>query len=133
MLVPPREAPKNVYGLPLQKCSKPGMAPTGYDRSGRCAEHAGDLGSHHVCVADIGKRVDGKTFCEATGQSDWCSEGDRESWCVCEWAFEKHARDKGCEALTIDCEATNQLALEHYKQHGSDKMVDCVLKQCFHR
>lgn len=122
--------PQNVYGRPLQPCSTTGMAVTGFDRGGMCTEHADDRGSHHVCVTDIAKKVRGQNFCETTGQANWCQEENRERWCVCEWAFAKYASRQGCDAIEIDCGATNQIALTHYQQRGADEMVDCIRTQC---
>lgn len=99
------------------------MPTTGYERTGKC-ESAGkrDAGSHHVCLRDVG------SFCEATGQSNWC-EG-KQKWCVCEWAFDKAVRSSGCDAFQVDCDATNLLALEHYSKAGKTEAADCLRRKC---
>lgn len=125
-----RLTPQNVYGEPLRPCTTQGMAPTGFDRGGFCTEHADDKGSHHVCITDVAKKVKGSNFCEATGQPDWCDQENRERWCVCEWAFETYASRQGCEAIEIDCEATNQIALTHYQERGAGEMIECIRTQC---
>merc|ERR1711865_542207 len=55
----------NVNGTPLQSCSSPGMALTGYTREGNCVAHTGDAGSHHVCI-DMSSNTGGN-FCTVTG------------------------------------------------------------------
>ena len=65
---------QNVKGDPLQACSKPGMAKTGYTRSGQCIDQEGDTGSHHICINLKSTSSNDKNFCQVTGQPDWCSE-----------------------------------------------------------
>ena len=99
------------------------MPTTGYTRDGVCSLHQGDKGSHHVCLKDIGN-----TFCTATGQSNWCA--DKQDWCVCEWAFERAVEAEGCDAFEIKCDATNQLALDHYERAGKGYAAACIRTQC---
>ena len=40
----------NVNGTTLQHCSGPGMALTGFTRSGECIDRNDDAGSHHICI-----------------------------------------------------------------------------------
>jgi hypothetical protein len=54
----------NVHGDPLQKCSRSGMALTGFTRSGECYMHDDDHGSHHVCI-DLSSTTGGN-FCSVT-------------------------------------------------------------------
>lgn len=119
----------NVYGRPLAECSLPGMAVTGYTRTGYCNLHQGDSGSHNVCV-DISNVANGQNFCEITGQSDWCSENDRcdsqagydcprQNWCICEWAFASLINAKGCGAVSteaIQCEAVSGKTIVAYRE-----------------
>ena len=114
----------SVRGTPLKPCSKVGMTSTGFVRDGTCRSHAADAGSHHVCLKSIGST----DFCAATGQPDWCAGKD--DWCVCEWAFDEAVRRRGCEAFTIDCDATNQRALAHYERAGKTAAAECIRKTC---
>ena len=112
---------RSVLDAPLQPCSEPGMPTTGYTRDGVCSMHRGDTGSHHICLKDV-KEGD---FCAATGQN-WCFNKD--NWCVCEWAFERAVQRLGCDAFELKCDATNQLALDHY--HNTGAAADCIRRQC---
>ena len=70
----------NVHGRPLRACSGPGMATTGYTRrDGKCTMHAGDRGSHHVCIEGLNEpgEQSGANFCSITGQPNWCAEPSR--------------------------------------------------------
>jgi uncharacterized protein (DUF2237 family) len=60
----------NVSGGELQKCSGPGMALTGFTRTGHCADRDDDAGSHHVCIDMSSLTGSGGNFCQVTGQSD---------------------------------------------------------------
>merc|ERR1719499_49520 len=119
----------NVYGRPLAECSLPGMAITGYTRTGYCNLHQGDSGSHNVCI-DISNVANGENFCSITGQPDWCSETDRcdsipgrfdcprQNWCICQWAFASLISARGCEAVSkesINCEATSGQTIMAYR------------------
>lgn len=140
---------KNVYGDPLKPCSQPGMAKTGYDRSGQCVDQEGDTGSHHICINLSSTSSKGKDFCEVTGQVkdgvDWCQdsmpchEDDSKTcpvqrWCVCQWAFEGYLEKAGgCDSIQeIECEAVNIKAKEAYEgdveKHGA--ALDCLKKKC---
>ena len=55
----------SVSGEELQKCSGPGMALTGFTRTGKCVAHDDDAGSHHVCI-DMSSNAGGN-FCQVTG------------------------------------------------------------------
>ena len=130
----------NVYREPLQPCSQPGHAVTGYTRSGLCQDVASDRGSHHVCM-DIRLR-DGGSFCAATGQSEWCGEpgpcyGDptrvcpKAKWCVCQWAFARALERLGCDAIEVDCRATSIRALEAYAADPRYALAaECLRKKC---
>ena len=132
----------NVYKKDLQSCSQKGRARTGFVRDGKCTNHQGDAGSHHVCI-DVSD-VDGN-FCTATGQPDWCSKKSAchddpgkscpiENWCVCEWAFADYVDKKGCDNIaTVDCEATNHKVIEHYQDSSSPSVQNalaCLKKKC---
>ena len=131
---------RNLHGEALQPCSTDGMAVTGFTRDGLCSHHMGDHGSHHICVRNIRSTNNEPSFCTITGQSNWCDdEGEcsdgtscpRDKWCVCEWAFERFVKEKGCDAFDIDTEATNHLVLDHYRADlvKHQKAYDCIKKK----
>merc|ERR1711907_516258 len=145
LLAPLCHAYLNVNGTTLQPCSGPGMALTGFTRSGHCGAHNDDAGSHHVCI-DMSSNTGGN-FCAVTGQPDWCSSsmGCHEGggscqvkhWCVCEWAFARYLqRAGGCDKIQrIACEATNKVAVDHYRMRASaspeiQQALDCLEKRC---
>merc|ERR1711998_157868 len=124
----------NVYGKPLQKCSTPGMAMTGFTRDGRCVEQQDDAGSHHICI-DLSKLGSEKDFCQVTGQPDWCAQKGgcmedqakkcpRKHWCVCQWAFTGYIHTAGgCDKIqNVVCDAVNMEALKAYEK-GAAKGV----------
>ena len=131
---------QNVLGGELQRCSGSGMALTGFTRNGHCVDRDDDAGSHHVCI-DMASNTGGN-FCTVTGQPDWCSstmscdpEGSTQGtcpvqhWCVCEWAFTSYLeRAGGCDKIqNIVCEATNMMALTHYREQASTPKVQAAL------
>lgn len=135
----------NVLGDALQKCSGPGMALTGFTRTGHCVAHDDDAGSHHVCI-DMSSNT-GVNFCTVTGQSNWCASsmgcdgggGDCpiEHWCVYEWAFAKYIEKAGgCDKIqTIVCEATNMKAITHCESQASSyphiaNALACLKSRC---
>ena len=130
----------NVYGGSLKKCSGPGMALTGFTREGTCTDRVDDAGSHHVCIEM--DSLDGGNFCTVTGQSPWCDEHMQcdgapgicpvKHWCVCEWAFAGYiAKAGGCDKIkSINCEATNRWAYDHYKEQGASEALVCLEKRC---
>jgi len=134
----------SVSGEELQKCSGPGMALTGFTRTGKCVAHDDDAGSHHVCI-DMSSNAGGN-FCQVTGQPDWCSSkmgcdggGGQcpvEHWCVCEWAFARYIQKAGgCDKIQkIVCDATNMKALTHYEQQQSQPHIkaayECLKSRC---
>ena len=107
----------NLHGGPLERCSGPGMALTGFTRTGQCVDQQDDAGSHHVCL-DL-QSDDSGSFCEMTGQSNWCEsrmpcdtgnsaadgwskgapgECAVQHWCVCQWEFASYLQSAGgCE------------------------------------
>ena len=126
---------------------QPGMALTGYTRTGVCVDEDDDRGSHHICINLASISNTGKNFCTVTGQSDWCSSsmtcqgggGGGEmcpvsNWCVCQWAFEGYiAKAGGCDAIQdIMCDAVNIVALKAYaadpKEHGM--ALACLKEKC---
>jgi len=130
----------NVNGGPLERCSGPGMALTGFTRNGQCVDQQDDAGSHHICL-DLQSDHTG-SFCEVTGQSNWCessmpcdtgnsaadgwSKGSPgvcavQHWCVCQWAFASYLQGAGgCDQIkTIVCEATNVEAYLAYRKPES--------------
>ena len=130
----------NVYNRPLERCSRPGNAVTGYDRSGICGVLYNDRGSHHVCSKV--KLEDGSSFCVVTGQPNWCIEEGpcdedqsqmcpRDKWCVCQWAFARAVENVGCENVAVDCNATAMAALEAYEQDKRyASAARCLRKKC---
>ncbi|KAL7532263.1 hypothetical protein ACHAWF_004071 [Thalassiosira exigua] len=135
----------NVYGDPLEPCSQPGMAKTGYTRSGQCVDQEGDTGSHHICINLRSASSNGEDFCQVTGQDDWCAkdmpchEDDGkncpvERWCVCQWAFAGYLEKAGgCDAIQeIECKAVNIKAKEAYEgnQEKYGQALSCLKKRC---
>ena len=136
----------NVTGGALQRCSGPGMALTGFTRDGHCIDRNDEAGSHHVCIDMASLAGSGGNFCQITGQPDWCSsqmmcDGTPGScpvqhWCVCEWAFTSYLeRAGGCDKIqNIICEATNLVALTHYREQATNPRVlaalECLEKRC---
>ena len=119
----------NVVGTELRACSARDMPVTGFSRDRTCSSHRSDAGSHHVCLKDVGRRdTRGRNFCDATGQDDWCS--GQKSWCVCEWAFDAAVVREGCDAFEIDCDATNAVALQHYRDADRHRAAECLRQQC---
>jgi uncharacterized protein (DUF2237 family) len=155
--VPPPPPPaaggaKNIFGQPLELCSKTGMAMTGFTRDGKCVEKNDDKGSHHVCIDLQDTAAAGGNFCKATGQPDWCDQkgecfGEkdkmcpRKGWCVCQWAFTGYVGKEGCDKVQkLNCHAVNYEALKVYTcgaiKHGEadgGKFTDalaCLKKKC---
>merc|ERR1711907_306621 len=140
----------NVYGKPLQKCSKRGMAMTGFTRDGRCVERQDDAGSHHICI-DLTSTSE--NFCQATGQPNWCAQKGkcfgspakmcpRKNWCVCQWAFTGYIHTAGgCDKIQkVECDAVDMAALKAYEAGAAKgqvadggKVADalaCLKKKC---
>ena len=139
------ESSQNVYGDDLEPCSQPGMAKTGFTRTGQCVDQENDTGSHHICIDLSSASSNGEDFCQVTRQDDWCAEDmpchEDESkncpvkqWCVCQWAFEGYLQKAGgCDSIQkIECKAVNIKALEAYE---ADKTVHadalaCLKEKC---
>merc|ERR1712087_218662 len=136
---------QNVYGGELQKRSESGMALTGFTRIGKCVDRNDDAGSHHVCI-DMRSNTGGN-FCQVTRQPDWCSSSMRcdgsygecpvEHWCVCQWAFASYLKGAGgCDKIQkVVCEATNMVALTHYRQQAPynpdvANALQCLEQKC---
>jgi len=150
------DAYQDVYGNKLSSCSEPGMALTGYTRTGYCVDQDDDHGSHHICINL--SSVSGGNFCDVTGQSDWCSSymqchpssngnddysGDDDSgtcqvqnWCVCQWAFASYIENAGgCDYIQdIQCDAINIQSVKAYTQNSSSEKyqaaLSCLEKKC---
>mmetsp|Transcript_35614 Transcript_35614/g.64347 ORF Transcript_35614/g.64347 Transcript_35614/m.64347 type:complete len:168 (-) Transcript_35614:371-874(-) len=131
--------PTSVMGGPLDTCSKPGKALTGFTRDGHCQDEDDDAGTHHICIQ---MKPD---FCTVTGQPDWCSEkagcmgqsGECPigNWCVCQWAFARYIEMAGgCDSIVdLVCDATNMAAFTAYKTstEPSHKVaLACIQKKC---
>lgn len=133
---------KNVKGGPLQDCSQPSHAKTGFFRDGKCTHGSTDTGSHHVCI-DIPSAKNGN-FCTVTGQPNWCEQYmpchdnpnkncQVKNWCVCQWAFASYIEQAGgCDNIgTVNCEATNMEAYDAYKHNASySKALECLKTKC---
>ena len=137
---------QNVLGGELERCSGAGMALTGFTRIGKCVDRNDDAGSHHVCI-DMKSNVGGN-FCEVTGQPNWCGsqmscdgtpadECPVEHWCVCQWAFASYIeRAGGCDKIQkVVCEATNMVALKHYREQAAHSphiksALQCLEEKC---
>merc|ERR1712242_425345 len=133
---------RSVKGAPLDTCSKPGFAMTGFTRDGHCQDQGDDdAGSHHICIQMK------KDFCTVTGQPDWCEEsmpcmgqaGDCPigNWCVCQWAFASYIQMAGgCDSIAeLSCDATNMAAVRAYEEHASadpsiKEALECIRKRC---
>jgi uncharacterized protein (DUF2237 family) len=146
------EGSVNIYGEPLQTCSKPGMALSGFTRNGKCEETSDDQGSHHICInlnSTVDKNGKGLNFCGATGQPNWCDEADtcmgssgqcpRKDWCVCQWAFLGYIQKAGGCAMVqeIVCDAVNGAAIVAYNQQARQSggkeirdALDCLSTRC---
>ncbi|CAD7963802.1 unnamed protein product [Amoebophrya sp. A25] len=126
----------NVLGATLGSCSEDGEAVTGFMRDGMCTDGGDeDAGSHHICINLHSAQAGGKTFCEVTGQSNWCVEKDtcqggsggsstcpRVHWCVCQWAFASLIADNPdiCSQLTMKLAGTHKAALCAYCANQSE-------------
>merc|ERR1719490_666819 len=134
------DAYKNIFGDPLQTCSKPGMALTGFTRKGTCIDSGDDdAGAHHICIQME------KDFCTVTGQPDWC-ESEMQcmgqagkcpigNWCVCQWAFATYLHIAGgCDKIVeLQCDAINMAALKAYEK-STEPMhktaLACIKSRC---
>jgi len=134
------DAYKNIFGDPLQTCSKPGMALTGFTRKGTCTDSGDDdAGAHHICIQME------KDFCTVTGQPDWC-ESEMQcmgqagkcpigNWCVCQWAFATYLHIAGgCDKIVeLQCDAINMAALKAYEK-STEPMhktaLACIKSRC---
>lgn len=132
---------KNVKGMPLQDCSQPTHAKTGFFRDGKCTHGTKDTGSHHVCI-NIPSAKNGN-FCTVTGQPNWCKQYmschdnpdeicEIQNWCVCQWAFARYVQKAGCDNIgTVNCEATHMKAYEEYKKDPSYREAyECLKTKC---
>ena len=90
----------------------------------------------------------GGNFCEVTGQPNWCGsqmscdgapadECPVEHWCVCQWAFASYIeRAGGCDKIQkVVCEATNMVALKHYREQAAHSphiksALQCLEEKC---
>jgi uncharacterized protein (DUF2237 family) len=81
----------NVAGDPLEFCNTdPSKETTGYSGNNMCTSVEEDTGKHRICFTDIATPVsNGKTLCTLSGQDDWCRQGNRGNWCICEWAAQE--------------------------------------------
>ena len=140
---------RNVYGEPLEPCSRPSMGNTGFVRDGSCIFVDLDEGFHTVCV-DV-PSFKGGNFCDVTNQKNWCDRSmpctedsnyycPVDHWCVEEWAFEDYVHNaaKGCDDVGhIYCESTNMVAVLNYEKLAkagdpkARKALECLKEKCW--
>lgn len=109
---------KNVFGMPLENCSKAPL--TGFFRDGCCNTNIEDFGSHTVCVIVTGEFLEfslqkGNDLITPKPEYGFpgLKPGDR--WCLCAPRW-KEAFINNC-APKVVLEATNEKALEIISLH----------------
>ena len=110
---PSTAAPLNVFGGPLEDCSRDPL--TGFFRDGCCNTALDDAGSHTVCARVTDQFL---TFSAARGNDlrtplpayGFAGLKDGDQWCLCAGRW-LEAYEAGC-APPVVLEATHQAALE---------------------
>lgn len=104
---------RNVYGDPLQSCSRDPT--TGYLRDGHCRHTAQDRGRHEVCAAVTEEflrysRAQGNDLITPRPEFDFPGLDPGDHWCLClgRW-LEAHEADR---APPVVLEATNEAVLD---------------------
>jgi len=131
---------KNVFGKPLNACSKPGTALTSFMRDGHCADPGDDAtGAHHMCIQI------NENFCTVTKHPEWCTSEMQcmgqagkcpiKNWCMCQWAFATYLEMAGgCDKIVeLQCDATNLAAVKAYEKssdHKHKKALACIRSKC---
>ena len=104
---------KNVYGEPIQICSKETM--TGYLRNGSCETLDDDLGSHTVCAKVTSEFLEysknkGNDLITPRPELDFPGLKEGDKWCVCAMRWLEAYNDGVAPPILV--RSTNILALE---------------------
>ena len=92
---------KNIFGTPLQKCSKN----TGYFRNGYCTTGPSDSGKHTVCATMNPKFM---KFTASRGNDLSSVVKPNENWCLCQSRYEEafDSRERREFWLQTSCKET---------------------------
>ncbi|WP_255991122.1 DUF2237 family protein [Chitinolyticbacter albus] len=108
------ETQLSVLGLPLFPCSSDPV--TGFERDGYCAECAGDIGQHTVCVQMTAEflafsKTHGNDL--STPRPEWGFPGLKpgDQWCVCAGRWIEALIEGHAPPLLLG--ATHESILEH--------------------
>ena len=104
---------KNVYGEPIEICSKQTM--TGYLRNGSCETLDDDLGSHTVCAKVTSEFLEysknkGNDLITPRPELDFPGLKEGDKWCVCAMRWLEAYNDGVAPPILV--RSTNILALE---------------------
>ena len=104
---------KNVYGEPIEICSKQTM--TGYLRNGSCETLDDDLGSHTVCAKVTSEfleysRNKGNDLITPRPELDFPGLKEGDKWCVCAMRWLEALNDGVAPPILV--KSTNILALD---------------------
>ena len=104
---------KNVYGEPIQICSKETM--TGYLRNGSCETLDDDIGSHTVCAKVTSEFLEysknkGNDLITPRPELDFPGLKEGDKWCVCAMRWLEALNDGVAPPILV--KSTNILALE---------------------
>ena len=104
---------KNVYGEPIEICSKQTM--TGYLRNGSCETLDDDLGSHTVCAKVTSEFLEyssnkGNDLITPRPELDFPGLKEGDKWCVCAMRWLEALNDGVAPPILV--KSTNILALE---------------------
>ena len=104
---------KNVYGEPIEICSKETM--TGYLRNGSCETLDDDLGSHTVCAKVTSEFLEysknkGNDLITPRPEFDFPGLKEGDKWCVCAMRWLEALNDGVAPPILV--RSTNILALE---------------------
>ena len=104
---------KNIYGEPIEICSKETM--TGYLRNGSCETLDDDIGSHTVCAKVTSKFLEysknkGNDLITPRPELDFPGLKEGDKWCVCAMRWLEAYNDGVAPPILV--KSTNILALE---------------------
>ena len=104
---------KNVYGEPIEICSKETM--TGYLRNGSCETLDDDIGSHTVCAKVTSEFLEysknkGNDLITPRPELDFPGLKEGDKWCVCAMRWLEAYNDGAAPHILV--RSTNILALE---------------------
>ena len=104
---------KNVYGEPIEICSKETM--TGYLRNGSCETLDDDIGSHTVCAKVTSEFLEysknkGNDLITPRPELDFPGLKEGDKWCVCAMRWLEAYNDGVAPPILV--RSTNILALE---------------------